>query len=71
MATMYPRTLHEPDLKSRAEKRVFEVGNALPPDADKTVAVAQERTGVPMRVLLREETLDLLLEQIAHLNLAT
>jgi hypothetical protein len=41
----------------------------LPPDADKRIAVAQQRTSVPTRVLLRDETLDLLLEQLAHMSL--
>jgi hypothetical protein len=42
----------------------------LPPDADKAIAVAQDRAGVPMRVLLKDETLDLMLSQIAHMDLS-
>jgi ribosomal protein L13E len=41
----------------------------LPADADKTILRARERTGVPTRVLSRDETLDLLLDHIADMRL--
>jgi hypothetical protein len=40
------------------------LADQLPPDADKRIAIAREQTGVPTRVLLREDTLDLMLNQM-------
>jgi hypothetical protein len=45
------------------------LADALPPDADKRIAVAREATGVPTRVLLRDDTLDLMLNQIERMRL--
>ncbi len=45
------------------------MANDLPADADKTIAIAQDEVSVPMRVLLKDETLDLMLGQIAHMRL--
>lgn len=45
------------------------LADELPPDADKTIAIAEEQTSAPTRVLLKDETLDLMLNQIAHIRL--
>jgi hypothetical protein len=41
----------------------------LPVDADKRIAIAEERTSVPMRVLMKEDVLDLLLDHLAQMEL--
>ena len=45
------------------------MADALPPDADKTIAEAEVTTGVPTRVLLKDETLNLMLPQLAGIKL--
>jgi hypothetical protein len=45
------------------------MAEALPHDADKTIAEAEAATGVPTRVLLMDETLDLMLKQLAKIQL--
>jgi hypothetical protein len=45
------------------------LGDSLPPDADRSIALAREGSGVPTRVLLMEETLDLMLDQIGSMRL--
>jgi hypothetical protein len=45
------------------------LADTLPPDADREIAIAEEETSVRIRVLLKEETLDLMLNQLAHMKL--
>jgi hypothetical protein len=41
----------------------------LPRDAEKTIAASAAETGVPTRVLLKDETLDPMLNQLANIQL--
>ena len=45
------------------------MADGLPPDADKTIAVAEQNTGVSTRVLLKDETLDLILNKLGTIRL--
>ncbi len=45
------------------------LADELPPDAETTIGIVEQEIAVPIRVLLKDETLDLLLDQIAHMHL--
>ena len=45
------------------------MADTLPHDADKTIAASGAETGVPTRVLLKDETLDPMLNQLANIPL--
>lgn len=55
---------HEVDLAV-----LLTLAEELPADAEERIALAQDQTAVRTRVLVRDETLDLLLDQLTHMKL--